>query len=171
MAIQTIPARIRWAVDVLDIQPDDHVLEIGCGAGEAAGLVASRLGKGKLMVIDRSEAAVDRTKRVNAEYVESGRLTVRHIDLATLRVPVKRLDKVFAVNVNLFWIRDCREEVALLHEKLTPGGSVHLFYEATRLDEVRMMVEKSSHALAEAGFRVSAVQSKRPAMVGIIGHK
>ena len=31
MAVQTIPARIRWAVDFMDVQPNDHVLEIGCG--------------------------------------------------------------------------------------------------------------------------------------------
>ena len=27
--------RIRWGVDTLDIQPDDQVLEIGCGHGVA----------------------------------------------------------------------------------------------------------------------------------------
>ena len=49
---------------------------------------------------------MDRTKRRNAACVEAGRLTVRQIDLATLRVPVKRLNKVFAFNVNLFWVRE-----------------------------------------------------------------
>ena len=33
MALQTIPPRIRWAVEMMDIQPSDHVLEIGCGPG------------------------------------------------------------------------------------------------------------------------------------------
>ena len=74
---------------------------------------------------------MDRTKRRNAKYIEAGRLTVRQIDLATLRVPVKRLHKVFAFNVNLFWVRDCADEVALLHERVLPGGAVFLFYEAT----------------------------------------
>ena len=36
MARQQIPPRIRWAVDTMDIQPDDHVLEIGCGPGAGA---------------------------------------------------------------------------------------------------------------------------------------
>ena len=57
---------------------------------------------------------------------------MRQIDLATLRVPVKRLHKVFAFNVNLFWVRDCADEVALLHERVLPGGAVYLFYEANR---------------------------------------
>lgn len=171
MVFQTIPARIRWAVEILDVQPDDQVLEIGCGAGYAAGLIAARLEKGRLLAIDRSESGVDRTKRRNASYVESGRLVVRHIDLATLRVPVKRLDKVFAFNVNLFWVRDCHNEVALLHERLSPGGTIQLFFDATRRDQVPHIVEKTSAALAKAGFRISVVQSERPPVVGVIGRR
>jgi len=171
MAVQTIPARIRWAVDFMDVQPADHVLEIGCGPGAAAELICSRLQTGKLFAIDRSESGVDRTKRRCARFVEAGRLTVRQIDLATLRVPVKRLHKVFAFNVNLFWVRDCEPEVELLHERVLPGGSVFLFYEATRRDQVPTIVENASKALTSAGFRVSAVDQKSPAVVGVIGRR
>jgi trans-aconitate methyltransferase len=171
MVVQTIPARIRWAVEVMDVQPADHVLEIGCGPGAGAELICSRLQTGKLFAIDRSESGVDRTKRRNAKYVEAGRLTVRQIDLATLRVPVKRLNKVFAFNVNLFWVRDCPDEIALLHERVLPGGSVFLFYEANRAELVPTIVQKASAALSEGGFRVSVVEQKAPAVVGIIGRR
>src|SRR6476659_3753135 len=171
MVVQTIPARIRWAVEVMDVQPADHVLELGCGPGAGAELSCSRLQTGKLFAIDRSESGVDRTKRRNARYVEAGRLTVRQIDLATLRVPVKRLNKVFAFNVNLFWVRDCPDEIALLHERVLPGGSVFLFYEANRAELVPTIVQKASAALSAGGFRVSVVEQKAPAVVGIIGRR
>jgi trans-aconitate methyltransferase len=171
MAAQTIPPRIRWAVDLMDVQPHDQVLEIGCGPGAGAELICARLESGKLFAIDRSESGVDRTKRRNARHVESGRLTVRQIDLATLRVPVKRLTKVFAFNVNLFWVRSCEDEVALLHERLVPGGAVFLFYEANRPELVPNIVEKTSSALAGAGFRVSIVEQKAPPVIGIIGRR
>ena len=171
MALQTIPARIRWAVDVMDVQPNDHVLEIGCGPGAAAELICQKLETGKLFAIDRSESGVDRTKRRCAQYVESGRLTVRQIDLATLRVPVKRLNKVFAFNVNLFWVRACADEVALLHERLLPGGAVYLFFDANQRELVPNIVRKASQALQEGGFRVSVVDQKAPAVVGIIGRR
>ena len=171
MALQTIPPRIRWAVDVMDVQPGDHVLEIGCGPGAGAELICQKLETGKLFAIDRSESGVDRTKRRCAQYVESGRLTVRQIDLATLRVPVKRLNKVFAFNVNLFWVRDCAEEVALLHERVVPGGAVYLFYEANQRELVPNMVKKGSAALQAGGFRVSVVEQKAPAVVGLIGRR
>jgi trans-aconitate methyltransferase len=155
----------------MDVQPADHVLEIGCGPGAGAELICSRLVTGKLFAIDRSESGVDRTKRRNAAYVAAGRLTVRQIDLATLRVPVKRLHKVFAFNVNLFWVRDCPDEIALLHERLVPGGAVFLFYEANRPELVPNIVKKASAALTEGGFRVSVVEQKAPSVVGLIGRR
>lgn len=171
MVVQTIPARIRWAVDFMNVQPNDSLLEIGCGPGAGAELICSRLEKGKLFAIDRSESGVDRTKRRCKRFIEAGRLTVRQIDLATLRVPVKRLNKVFAFNVNLFWVRDASAEIALLHERVLPGGQVFIFYEATRREMVPEMVEKTSKGLTDAGFRVSIVDSQQPAAVGIIGRR
>ena len=171
MAVQTIPARIRWAVEFMEVQPNDHLLEIGCGPGAAAELICSRLETGKLFAIDRSESGVDRTRRRCAKYIEAGRLTVRQIDLATLRVPVKRLTKVFAFNVNLFWVRDCKEEVALLHERVLPGGSVNLFFDTTRPEQVPEIITKSAEALTEGGFRVYIATSDKPPVVGIIGRR
>ncbi|KRF36356.1 class I SAM-dependent methyltransferase [Nocardioides sp. Soil805] len=171
MPLQTIPPRIRWAVELMDVQPHDQVLEIGCGPGAGAELIVSKLESGKLFAIDRSESGVDRTKRRNQKAVDAGRLVVRQIDLATLRVPVKRLTKVFAFNVNLFWVRNCDDEVALLHERVVPGGAVYLFYEANRSELVPNIVKKTSDALARAGFRVSVVEQKAPAVIGIIGRR
>ena len=171
MPVQQIPPRLVWDVDLMDPQPGDNILEIGCGPGMGAELICARLTTGKLFAIDRSESGVDRTRRRNQKYVDAGRLTVRQIDLATLRVPVKRLHKVFAFNVNLFWVRACADEVALLHERVVPGGAVYLFYEANRPELVPPIVEKSSDALRKAGFRVSVVEQKAPAVVGIIGRR
>ena len=58
MVAQAIPARIRWAVEFMDVQPTDHVLEIGCGPGAGAEAICSKLESGKLFAIDRSESGV-----------------------------------------------------------------------------------------------------------------
>ena len=103
--------------------------------------------------------------------VDAGRLVVRQIDLATLRVPVKRLNKVFAFNVNLFWVRPCEDEIALLHERVVPGGAVYLFYEAARPELVPNIVKKASENLLRGGFRVSVVEQKAPPVIGIIAKR
>lgn len=172
MALQQIPPRIRWAVDFIDVKRDDHILEIGCGTGHAADLICRRLeGKGKMFAIDRAEAGVDRTKIRCQEHIDAGKLKVRQIDLATLRVPVKRLTKVFAFDVNLFWVRDCSDEVALLHERVLPGGSVNLFYSANKTENVKEMISKAAESLTKGGFRVYIATSEDPPVVGIIGRR
>lgn len=155
----------------MDVRPDDHILEIGCGPGAGAELICSRLETGKLFAIDRSESGVDRTRRRNQAFIDAGRLTVRQIDLATLRVPVKRLTKVFAFNVNLFWVRACADEIALLHQRVVPGGAVFLFYESNPPELVPNIVTKASRALTEGGFRVSVVEQKAPPVIGLIGRR
>ncbi len=60
MVLQTIPARIRWAVDVMDVQPHDHILEIGCGPGAAAELICEQLETGKHEVQNQYVRAVNR---------------------------------------------------------------------------------------------------------------
>lgn len=173
MRLQEIPRRIRWGVEHMDVSPGDSMLEIGCGPGYAAGLVCARLaqGKGRLFAIDRAESGVDRTRKRNQRHVDEGRLTVRQIDLATLRVPVRRLDKAFAFNVNLFWVRDCSEELALLHERLKRGGRLFLFYDGARTDQVSPALQGSSAALEQGGFEVEVVQSADPPVLAVVGVK
>lgn len=169
MTRQTVPPRIRWAVGAMDIRADDQLLEVGCGPGAAAEVICPRLSSGKLFCIDRSESGVDRTRRRNQAFVDAGRLTVRQIDLATLRVPVRRLDKAFAFNVNLFWVRDCAEEVALIHDRLVPGGKLFLFYEARMREHLAKVVGGAGNALAGAGFDVTRLDSTDPPVIGIVG--
>ena len=97
-----IPERIRWAVETLVVGPDDRLLEIGGRPGAAASLVCERLDRGSLLVIDRSTAAIERTRRRNPEHVASGRLALETVDVADFDPGTARFDKVFAINVNAF---------------------------------------------------------------------
>ncbi|MBU2664478.1 class I SAM-dependent methyltransferase [Actinoplanes bogorensis] len=73
----TVSARIRAAVDALPIEPHQRVLEIGCGPGVAARLVAARLTTGHIVAIDRSSAAVSQAVAGSAAEIEAGRMSVR----------------------------------------------------------------------------------------------
>jgi hypothetical protein len=77
-----IPDRIRWAVETLDVEPGDRLLEIGGGPGVAALLVCERLDRGSMFLIDRSATAIERTRRRNEEHVSSGQLTLKTVDVA-----------------------------------------------------------------------------------------
>ncbi|MGY1617523.1 class I SAM-dependent methyltransferase [Geodermatophilus sp. SYSU D00691] len=126
--MSAVPDRVRWAVELLDPRPDDVVLEVGCGPGVAAELVCARLTTGRMVAVDRSAVAVERTTRRNAEHVAAGRLTVVEAALDGLDLPEHGVDRAFSVNVNLFWTGDPAAELAVLRRALRPGGLLLVLY-------------------------------------------
>jgi hypothetical protein len=45
-----------------------------------------------------------------------------------LDVPPGTFDKVFSVNVNLFWVSDPAKELTVLKQALRPGGTLYVLY-------------------------------------------
>jgi SAM-dependent methyltransferase len=133
MATTAVPERILWAVEVLGPGPDDHLLEIGCGPGVAVALICERLVGGQIVAIDRSATAISRASKRNADHVAAGKAVLQTVALEQLQ-PAEVLggrdgfDKVFAMNVNLFWVRSAARELELIKDLLGPGGALYLFY-------------------------------------------
>jgi SAM-dependent methyltransferase len=127
------PERVRWAVEQLDPGPDEQLLEIGCGPGVAVALICERLAGGRIVAIDRSATAIGRATRRNAEHIAAGKavlLTTALEDLQPTDVlgGAEGFDKIFAMNVNLFWVRSPTRELDLVKRLLGPGGALYLFY-------------------------------------------
>ena len=154
--------RVRWAVETLDPRPDELLLEIGCGPGVAVGAVCQRLAGGRIVAIDRSATAIGRAGRRNAEHVAAGRAVLRvaaleELEPADLLGEGERFDKVFAMNVNLFWVRSPRRELDLVRRLLRPGGALYLFYGydgASQPAGAARIPEALTGHLAEAGYEV-----------------
>ena len=132
MPSPTVPDRVAWAVDQLDLRPDARVLEIGGGPGAAAELVCGRLERGFLLGIDRSAVAIERSAKRNRAHLDAGRLELRQCALADLEVPDDSFDLAFSINVNLFWTGPAQAELDLLHRALRPGGALHVLYGPAR---------------------------------------
>jgi SAM-dependent methyltransferase len=147
-----VPPRVRWAVDVLDPQPGDRVLEVGGGPGVAAELICARLTTGRLLEVDRSALAVQRTLRRNAAAVAAGRLVVEQAELAGLAVAPGSVDRVLTVDVNLFWVGDPAPELAVLHRALRPGGVLLVAYGTGGPTAADRVAPRVAAALGAAGF-------------------
>jgi ubiquinone/menaquinone biosynthesis C-methylase UbiE len=119
-----VSERLRRVVDRLDIEPGDHVLEIGCGHGVAATMVCERLGEeGRLTAIDRSPKMVEAAARRNAAYVDAEIAEFLVMELEDMNLGERRFDKVFAVRVGLFH-RDPAGARRLAEHWLAPGGEL-----------------------------------------------
>jgi cyclopropane fatty-acyl-phospholipid synthase-like methyltransferase len=165
-----IPERIRWAVETLAIEPGDRLLEIGGGPGVAASLVCERLNGGRLLLIDRSATAMERTRRRNADHVASGRLALETVDVADFEPRKARFDKVFAVNVNVFWTTPATEALARIRTALGHEGRLFLFYETPSAARARQAVARVVDGLRANGFAEPQLVSRSATLVGCMAH-
>lgn len=162
----SIPERLRWAVELLDVRPGDRVLEVGCGRGVAATLICEQLQTGRLVAIDRSAKAIEAARLRNAAHVEAGRAVFRTVALADADFAGERFDKVLAVNVNAFWL-GAEAELAVLRQALAPAGLVHLVYELPGPEKRAPVLTRLRRTLAAEGFQVLAVRTPRNARLAL----
>jgi cyclopropane fatty-acyl-phospholipid synthase-like methyltransferase len=164
-----VSERLRWAVEVLGLAPNDQVLEIGCGPGAAVSLVCEQLVGGRITAIDRSATAIKRAAKRNAEHVGSGKAVLRHVDLAAFGLPGQRFDKVFAVNVSTFWVRASDAEWLVVKEHLRRDGVLHLFYETPGTRRASQVADAVTAALTSHGFSSTTTYSTSPSLICISG--
>lgn len=106
--------RSRWAVDLLDLQPADRVLEVGCGPGVALKAVRSRTPH--VVGVDRSPVMVTAARR-------RSRTTVLEADADALPTFDAPFDKALAVNTVGHW-PDPVAGLRSIHDALRPGGTI-----------------------------------------------
>jgi ubiquinone/menaquinone biosynthesis C-methylase UbiE len=155
VAVGAIPERVRWTVEMLAVRPRDRLLEIGCGRGAAVSLVCDRLRGGQITAIDRSLTMVKAAGQRNAEHVAAGRAVFLTTPLDAADLPAKRFDKVFAVNVNLFWVRSSASDLDIIRRVLKPSGSMLLTYEPPAVARAEAIAERVGSFLTEQRFDVT----------------
>ena len=121
--------RLLWAVDVLAVEPTDRFLEVGCGHGVAVSLVCEKLDGGSVTAIDRSAKMIESARKRNADHVASGVASFQTVSLDQADLGGTRFDKIFAINVGLFWRQRPVRELAILRAHLAPKGRLFLFHE------------------------------------------
>jgi len=126
-----VSERLRAIVERIDVQPQDRVLEIGCGQGVAATLICERLGAGRLTAIDRSPKMIATAERRNADFVASGKAEFLVAELESVDLGERRFDKVLAVRVGLFH-REPERAHRLAEAWLAPDGQVFSFFDPPR---------------------------------------
>lgn len=153
--VERAPKRLVWAAQMLAVEPDEQILEIGCGRGVAVQLICPHLRRGRITGIDRSEVAIAAAEARNRACIEAGRARFVRAGLADAELE-ERFDRAFAVNVNAFWQRPTRE-LAMLEQILAPGGSLHLFYEPPSKGQLARIESECVRQLRGHGFQVDEV--------------
>jgi ubiquinone/menaquinone biosynthesis C-methylase UbiE len=166
--------RNSWAVSLLDVQPDDRVLEIGFGPGLAI-LELSRIAhEGYVCGVDHSDLMVRQARKRNADGCRRGVVDLRLGSVDELPAFDAPFDKILAVNAVMFWSeRDARLEE--LRRLLRPGGLIAVAHQQRgpgATDETSAAKGREiAAALVRAGFSDARVETLhlKPAVVCALG--
>lgn len=93
----------EWTVALLDVQHDDHILEIGFGPGVSIDLVATIALDGFVTGIDVSETMLKQARGRNKMAIRDRKVELQHGSVADLPFDDESFDKVFAINSIQFW--------------------------------------------------------------------
>jgi ubiquinone/menaquinone biosynthesis C-methylase UbiE len=152
--------RVDWAVKMLNAQPADKILEIGCGPGVAVQQIASRLTTGNITAIDRSAVMIAMAMKRNKKLMSSGKIIFQNGLLQNMNFPAHYYDKIFASNVTLFW-QNPVAELQTIRKNLAEGGKFYIFHQppmTTDKDSTRQFAEKTCADIEQAAFKVVEVK-------------
>lgn len=165
-----IPERINWAINHLGIRPNDRLLEIGYGRGVAMAEITPLLIDGHITGLDRSDSAVSSANDRNRTAITAGKATVVQGALADWRGLGRPFDKIFAINVNLFWLEAARE-LKLIRSLLGPEGRLFLFFEPPSAGQIPTIEHAIAVRLAAADYLLDKTTygpSPNPPLLGMI---
>ena len=107
----------------LDLQPGDHLLDLGCGAGGISEYVSDRTGA-TVTGIDYSASAIA-TANARTENKRS-RLTFLQADMNSLELPAQSFDAAISLD-SIYWVADIAEALSSVARTLRPGGQLGIF--------------------------------------------
>jgi SAM-dependent methyltransferase len=166
--------RNAWVVSLLEVRPDDRVLEIGFGPGLAIRELGRLATGGYVCGIDHSELMLRRASRLNADAIERGVIDLRFGSVEQLPAFDEPFDKILVVNASMFWqepvarLEELRSLlrssglIAVAHQPRGPGASNKTAAAAGR---------KTTANLGQAGFSELRLETMalKPAVVCALG--
>jgi ubiquinone/menaquinone biosynthesis C-methylase UbiE len=163
--------RNEWTLDLLELKPTDHLLEIGFGPGIAIEKASQIITEGLIVGIDHSEAMLHQAKKRNAVAIQHGAVRLHLGSMETLSAFDRTFDKICSANVVQFW----DDPVAVfkkLRALLTPSGVIVTTYmprnSGARDADAYAKAKEVVKQLEEAGFSSIRVEERKTLPVSTV---
>lgn len=161
------PPLNRWIVELLDVRPDDRVVEVGFGTGLAIALCAARVTNGHVDGVDHSDVMLRQASRRSRDAIRAGRVRLQRGDAAQLPFADASATRALAVNSFQFW-ESPETALSELARVLSRGGRLILAQrlhdpEAGPFDRKRFgmtddRLQSLKEKLEQAGFQHVEIQ-------------
>ncbi|NDJ74968.1 MAG: class I SAM-dependent methyltransferase [Chloroflexi bacterium] len=171
-----------WGVDLLMLQPSDHVLEVGFGSGATIKRMARIVMSGKVAGVDHSEVAVERAARRNWRGIHAGRVELTFANAVSLPYEAEQFDKVLSTGT-LYYLTDPVVVLQEIRRVLKPGGRVAIMVRAPAALKKNPVFASGQYPtyeadevlglLHEAGFEQAWIADSPPdgTIIGVMGVK
>lgn len=113
----------KWTIELMKIQPDDFVLDIGCGGGMAIKEITKIATNGFVAGVDYSETMVKQALKHNAAAVCATRVEIKNGSISNLPFKDGTFDKAYAIESFNFW-PDPVAGLKEVHRILKPSGLI-----------------------------------------------
>lgn len=160
MALETATPN-RRALELLELDENFRVLEVGFGHGHTLARAAELAPKGFIAGIDISQAMVDMAQTFNRDRIAKARIEVRQASSDQIPYPDQSFDRVYAVHTLYFW-QDPLAHLREIHRVCAVGGRFLLAFAPK--DDVRAIaafpesiytfysVDETRELMSNAGF-------------------
>jgi ubiquinone/menaquinone biosynthesis C-methylase UbiE len=108
-------------LELLELRPDDHVLEVGFGHGRTLARAAALVPAGFVAGIDVSEAMVRMARHRTRQCIKEGRAEVQRADSAQIPYPDGCFNRAYAIHTLYFW-DDPRIHLEEIYRVMKPGA-------------------------------------------------
>lgn len=124
-----VSERFIWASSLIEVKPQDSILEIGCGTGILAEQILLQLDEGNYVALDRSKPMLEKAQKRNQGFFERGLISFENSDFLSSPSKAAAYDKIVAFNVN-FFLKKASREMEKLARIIKPDGLIYVFYQA-----------------------------------------
>jgi cyclopropane fatty-acyl-phospholipid synthase-like methyltransferase len=114
-----------WIIRQLDLQPHQHLLEVGCGSGRLLAAVAGKLNNGFLAAIESDITLYRQASRYNARYLRQETLQLHLGQMQDLPYPASYFHTIYGSGSYYSW-NNLATECLRLSSLLRTGGHIIL---------------------------------------------
>lgn len=160
--------RINWVVSLLDAKPTDNILEIGYGPGSSIKTLGEKINGGKITGIDHSEVMYKSAGKKNSSLIKAGKVELLWGTIETVKPP-SLFDKIFAINVSIFWKNPVDELIKIKH-MLKSGGKLFIAVQprfTNSSEELKKIATTTEKQIFNAGFRLETTEYNFIKPVGV----